>query len=149
MMLISNIAAAAVGTVAFGAIFGVPKKYYPYCGLIGGAGWAVYVIMWEMLHCWSEPTVVFLATVLVILLSRLFAIRERCPVTIFLISGILPLVPGAGIYWTSYYLVTNQLEEASLRGFLAVKVAIAIVLGIVFVFEIPQSVFRKIAGRKG
>lgn len=139
--------AAAVGTVAFGAMFGVPRQYYPYCGLIGGAGWAVYVLLWEKLHFWTEPSVVFLATVLVILLSRIFAVKERCPVTIFLISGILPLVPGAGIYWTAYYLVTNQLEEASRRGFLAVKVAVAIVLGIVVVFEIPQSVFRKFIRR--
>lgn len=142
-MLFTQVLAAVVGTIAFGAIFGVEKKYYPYCGLIGGAGWAVYVILWERMQFWSEPTVVFLATVLVIFLSRLCAVRERCPVTIFLISGILPLVPGAGIYWTAYYLVTNQLAEASGRGFLAVKAAIAIVLGIVFVFEIPQSFFRK------
>lgn len=143
MMLVTQVLAAIVGTIAFGAIFGVEKKYYPYCGLIGGAGWAVYVILWEKLQFWSEPAVVFLATVLVIFLSRLCAVRKRCPVTIFLISGIFPLVPGAGIYWTAYYLVTNQLEEASSRGFLAVKVAIAIVLGIVFVFEIPQNFFRK------
>ncbi|MBQ7840086.1 MAG: threonine/serine exporter family protein [Lachnospiraceae bacterium] len=141
--LLIKVIAAAVGTIAFGAIFGVPRQYYPYCGLIGGAGWAVYVILWENLRFWSEPAVVFLATVIVILLSRLFAVRKRCPVTIFLISGILPLVPGAGIYWTAYYLVTNKLAEASTRGFLAVKVAIAIVLGIVVVFEIPQSVFRR------
>lgn len=142
-MLLTQILAAIAGTIAFGAIFGVEKEYYPYCGLIGGAGWAVYVILWEKLHFWSEPTAVFLATVLVIFLSRFCAVQKRCPVTIFLISGILPLVPGAGIYWTAYYLVTNQLEEASRRGFLAVKAAIAIVLGIVFVFEIPQSFFRK------
>ena len=67
--------------------------------------------------------------------------------TIFLVSGILPLVPGAGIYWTAYYLVTDQLAEAADRGFLAVKVAVAIVLGIVFVFEIPQWVFRKAVRR--
>lgn len=148
MMLLTQVAAAAVGTVAFGSIFGVPKQYYPYCGLIGGAGWAVYVVLWEMLHFWSESAVVFLSTVLVILLSRLFAVRKRCPVTIFLISGILPLVPGAGIYWTAYYLVTSQLQEASAKGFLAVKAAIAIVLGIVFVFEIPQGFFRKMQHRR-
>lgn len=142
MTLLTQVLAAIAGTVAFGAIFGVEKKYYPYCGLIGGAGWAVYVILWERLQLGSEPLVVFLATVLVIFLSRLCAVWKRCPVTIFLISGIFPLVPGAGIYWTAYYLVTNQLEEASRRGFLAVKVAVAIVLGIVFVFEIPQNFFK-------
>lgn len=147
MTLLTQVLAAGIGTVAFGAIFGVPKQYYPYCGLIGGAGWAVYVILWEMLHFWSEPAVIFLSTVLVILLSRLFAVQKRCPVTIFLISGILPLVPGAGIYWTAYYLVTDQLQEASARGFLAVKAAAAIVLGIVFVFEIPQGFFRRAVRR--
>ncbi|MDO4331763.1 MAG: threonine/serine exporter family protein [Eubacteriales bacterium] len=147
MTLLTQVLAAAVGTVAFGAIFGVPKKYYVYCGLIGGAGWAVYVILWEGLHFWSESVAVFLATVLVIFLSRLCAVWQRCPVTIFLISGIFPLVPGAGIYWTSFYLVTNQLAEASARGFAAVKAAIAIVLGIVFVFEIPQGFFRKAVRR--
>ena len=140
-----QILAAGIGTVAFGALFGVPSKYYPYCGLIG---WAVYVFLWMRTGFWSEAVVVFLATVLVILMSRFFAVRERCPVTIFLICGILPLVPGAGIYWTCYYLVTGQLDEASTRGFSALKAAVAIVLGIVFVFEIPQRFFKGKAVRK-
>ena len=126
----------------------MPSKYYPYCGLIGASGWAVYVFLWMRTGFWSEAAVVFLATVLVILMSRFFAVRERCPVTIFLICGILPLVPGAGIYWTCYYLVTGQLDEASTRGFSALKAAVAIVLGIVFVFEIPQRFFKGKAVRK-
>ena len=66
-----------------------------------------------------------------------------------MISGsIMPLVPGAGIYWTCYYLVTGQLGEASTRGFSALKAAVAIVLGIVFVFEIPQRFFKGKAVRK-
>ena len=73
-------------------------------------------------------------------------LREyRFPVTIFLISGIFPLVPGAGIYWTVYYLVTEQLGLAVYTGYEAVKAAVAIVLGIVFVFELPQGVFRWMA----
>ena len=143
-----QILAAGIGTVAFGALFGVPSKYYPYCCLIGASGWAVYVFLWMRTGFWSEAVVVFLATVLVILMSRFFAVRERCPVTIFLICGILPLVPGAGIYWTCYYLVTGQLDEASTRGFSALKAAVAIVLGIVFVFEIPQRFFKGKAVRK-
>ena len=143
-----QILAAGIGTVAFGALFGGPSKYYPYCGLIGASGWAVYVFLWMRTGFWSEAVVVFLATVLVILMSRFFAVRERCPVTIFLICGILPLVPGAGIYWTCYYLVTGQLGEASTRGFSALKAAVAIVLGIVFVFEIPQRFFKGKAVRK-
>ena len=44
-----------------------------------------------------------------------------------------------------YYLVTEQLGLAVYTGYEAVKAAVAIVLGIVFVFELPQGVFRCMA----
>lgn len=138
--------AAAVGTVAFSLLFGVPGRYYPFCGLIGGAGWLCLCALEAAGLSATEAT--FLATVAVILLSRLFAVLERCPSTVFLVSGIFPLVPGAGIYWTAYHLVMNDPAAAMSSGFAALKTAIAIVLGIVFVFEIPNGAFSWMARRK-
>lgn len=140
--MIGQVIAAAIGTIAFSVLFSVPRMYYPYCGLIGGAGWVVYCTLAGWV---SSPEATFFAAVVVILLSRLFAVWERCPVTMFLIPGIFPLVPGAGVYWTSYYIVTDQLDLASETGFVALKVAVAIVLGIVLIFELPQGVFTGIA----
>lgn len=138
--LIGEFFAAYIGTIAFALLFQVPKKYYGYCGLIGGCGWLCY----KLLVPYSAAfTATFLATVLVIFLSRLFAVRNRCPVTIFLIAGIFPLVPGAGIYWTAYYVVTDELDIAGARGFQTLKIAVAIVLGILLVFEFPQKWFQK------
>ena len=96
-----QIIAAVIATVGFSVLFGVPSKYYPYCGVIGGAGWLVYLIALE--H-FSTAGASLAATMVVIFLSRLAAVRKKCPVTIFLIAGIFPLVPGAGVYWTAYYL---------------------------------------------
>ena len=130
--------AAALGTMAFALLCHVPRKYYPFCGLIGGCGWVCY----EILLSWcSPPVATFFANAAVVFLSRLFAVRESCPVTLFLVSGIFPLVPGAGIYWTAYYMVTNELDLAGQRGFQTVKIAVAIVLSILLVFELPQKVF--------
>mgnify|MGYP001026349748 FL=1 len=136
--LVLQICAAMVGTVAFSLLFGVPRTYYPWCGIIGGAGWAVYS---QMSPIWSPASAAFTATMVGIFLSRAAAVRQKCPATIFLISGIFPLVPGAGIYWTVYYLITEQLRLAVYTGYEAVKVAIAIVLGIVVIFELPQGWF--------
>lgn len=133
-----SVLAAAGGTLAFALLFGVPRRFYPYCGLIGGAGWALYCLLEPML---AATAATFFASALVMLLSRFFAVRKKCPVTIFLISGIIPLVPGAGTYWASYYIVTNQLPQALTAGFAAVKAAGAIVLGIVCIFELPQRLF--------
>lgn len=138
--MIAQILAAAIGTVAFSVLFGVPRKFYPYCGLIGGCGWMVYLGV----DHYGPVIASLVATMAVVLLSRFTAIRKKCPVTIFLIPGIFPLVPGSYVYWTAYYLVTNELHMAAEKGYVAVKIALAIVLGIVFVFEIPQKVFTKL-----
>ena len=135
--MIGELIAAFLGTVAFGYLFGIPRRYFVYSGLCGSVAWGVY-----SLPVWGSEVIA--------LLSRFFAVKKRCPVTVFLIAGMIPLVPGIGLYWTFYYLVTNQLEQMSATGLVAVKSACAIVLGIVFVFEIPQKFFRMAArGEKG
>ena len=47
-----------------------------------------------------------------------------------------------GLYWTTYYTVTEQMDLALANGVLALQSAVAIVLGIVVVFELPQRFFR-------
>lgn len=137
--LVVQVLAAVFGTVGFSVLYGVPRKYYPFCGFTGGAGWLIYSLL---IPYGSSPEAALFASVVVVLFSRLFAVRKRCPVTIFLISGIFPLVPGAGVYWTAYYIVTGEVNLAADTGFTALKVAVAIVLGIVFVFQLPQGIFR-------
>lgn len=74
--------------------------------------------------------------------SHLTAPRKRCPTTVFLIAGIIPLMPGAGIYWTVYYLVTGETRLTLSSGAAALKAAFAIVLAIAATFELPRDVFR-------
>ena len=37
--------AAAVATVGFSLLFGVPARYYPSCAMIGGVGWLAYLLL--------------------------------------------------------------------------------------------------------
>ena len=141
--MIIELISAAIGTFAFSLLFGVPKAYYLPCGAIGAAGWLMYRLM--LLANIGTTFAVFFATVVIVLLSRFTAVRKKCPSTIFMITGIFPLVPGAEFYWAAYYLVTNQIQDFQTSGMGALKIMIAIVLGIIFVFELPHKFFR---GRK-
>lgn len=132
------VAAAFLGTVAFSLLFHVSQKHFVLCGCIGAVGWLGFILAKPYL---SIAEASFVATVIIVMLSRFFCIRNKCPVTVYLISGIFPLVPGAGIYWTAYYLLTEQTSLALDKGLEAVQVAVAIVLGIVFILEIPQKLF--------
>lgn len=137
--LILQVLAAAIATACFSLLFGVPPRYAPFSGLIGGFGWLFYLLFAGIT---TATIATFLSTCCVILMSRWFAVFKRCPVTIFLIAGIIPLVPGASTYWAAYYIVSGKLPLASYKGFEALKLAVAIVLGIVFVFEIPEKFFH-------
>lgn len=138
--MLINAVCSFFGTLGFALMFHVPKKYFFSCGMTGVAGWMVYKIV-VTYTVFSSAVASFLGAFIVVLISRILTVVKKCPITIFLISGIVPLVPGAGVYFTAYYLVTNELTLAAQKGIDAVKVAFGIVLGIVFVLSIPREFF--------
>lgn len=138
--MIMQVVMAVIGTIAFCVLFGVPAKYYAYCGIVGGAGWLLYMLL-TLRAGMSVVVATFFSSLLVIALARRFAVLEKCPATVFVIAGIIPLVPGVGICWSAYYIVSDQLPEALSSGLTAVKSVIAIVLGIIIVFDLPGRIF--------
>ena len=139
--------AAALGSVAFSLLFGAPEKYYLECALTGGGGWLLYRLLCAFTPL-TAAMATFFAAAVVALYSRIAAVRRRFPTTVFLIAGIFPLVPGAGIYWTVYYLVTGEASLAWSSGGAALKAAFAIVLAIAAAFELPRGAFRCFAPRR-
>ena len=140
-------AAAFLGTVGFAVLYGVPRKEYVYASLCSTIGWMVYLLMVRL----AGATVVestFVATLAVVLVSRFMAVFRRCPVIVFQICGVFPLIPGAGIFWTVYYIVNKQLSEAFASGFTALGMAVAIVLGIIFITSLPGRMFKIASGKK-
>jgi len=132
--------AAFVGTTAFAVLFGVPRKQYVPSGVVGALGWLLYLILFR--HAGLSAAVgTVLSTVFIGILSRVFAVREKCPAAVFLLCGIFPLVPGAGVFWCTYYLISSHLDLSSTAGFTAAKIAISIVLGIILAMELPQRLF--------
>lgn len=134
--------AAMLGTTAFSVLFSVPRKYYLAAGAVGMLGWLVYLLI--VRH--TEMNVVggtFFAATFVAVLSRYCAVWLKCPSTVFLICGIFPLIPGAGVFWSSYYTVSEQIGPALGAGFTAFKVTIAIVLGIIIAANLPRIRLRR------
>ena len=134
--------AALVGTASFAVLFGVPRKFYFAAGVVGMFGWLAYLLVSR----YTPLSVVggtLIASTIVAFLSRLFAVKLKCPGTVFLICGDFPLIPGAGVFWSSYYVVSEQMYASLNAGFTAVKVTIAIVLGIIIAANVLH--WKKIA----
>ena len=132
--------AAFTGTAAFALLFGIDREHYLPAGIIGAIGWALYLIL--VREYGASPTgATFAASTLVCILSRFAAIPFRIPAQGFLLCGIFPLVPGAGIFWFTYYLTDEQFNLSLQSGWVASKIAMAIVLGIILAMELPQRIF--------
>lgn len=86
-----------------------------------------------------------LASLMLALLSRVFSVVRRCPATVFLISGIFALVPGAGIYYTAYYFIMGDNAMAVAKGVETFKIAVALAVGIVLVLALPGRLFEAFA----
>ena len=137
-------AAAFLETVGLCILFHAPVKQYAVCGLTGVLGWIVY----DITGLWVSDTVAaFFAALIIALAARFFAVWRKVPSNMFIISGIFPVIPGLGIYNMIYELMNGSGSAALSIGLDTFKVIIAMVLGIVGAFIIPNEVFSRI-GKK-
>ncbi|WAM32618.1 threonine/serine exporter family protein [Caldicellulosiruptor naganoensis] len=128
---------------SFAILTNSPKKTLFYCGIIGMFGWLVNIIFLRL--SFSPIIGVFFAALTVSKLSEIFARLLKNPVPIFLIPGIIPLVPGAGMYNTMIALIKSHFDSAIKTGIQTLLVAgsIAIALMLVTSFNWIFKVFQK------
>ena len=138
--ILGQLLAACVGTAAFSALFGVPKKYWLDCGICGAVGWGVYL---AVMAAYQTPIIgTFAASAVLTMLSRCLAIQRKAPTILFLVCGIFPLVPGAGIYYTAYYFIQGNNALALANGISTFKIAVALAIGIALVLGLPLPRFK-------
>lgn len=131
---------AFLATVTFAIMFNTPKKELLYCGIAGSVGWFIYALCMKI--GFSSTISNFWGTIFIAYFSRLFAILRKNPISVFLISGIITLVPGAGIYNTMLNIIMSNNKMASHYGVETVKIACAIAFGIIVILALPQFMFK-------
>lgn len=142
MIFLIEFLVAMIATISFSILFSAPKKELLFCGFTGALGWMVYYVFIQAGI--GNVAASMIATLLLTIFSRAFAVIRKNPGTVYLLPGIFPLVPGAGIYYTAYYLFTGNREMFAATGLSTFETAAAIVFGIIFGYAIPQSLFSRL-----
>ena len=141
-MMFIQFCVAFVASISFSILFSAPKKNIIFCGLTGAFGWIIYYLFTQT--GFSEAAACVVATFVLTVMSRAVAAIFCTPATVYLLAGIFPLVPGAGIYYTAYYLFRGDHAMSGATGLETFEVAAAIVFGIIFGFAIPQIWFNQL-----
>lgn len=129
--LIMGTAGSFLAIFCFAVLLECPKKYLPYAGLIGAVGGGVYLLSLELQT--GAVIASFLSALVIAMMSHTFARCLHAPVTIFLIPGILPTVPGAGMYRIIYYIMAGERSRSAYYFIQTLEIAGMIALAIFLV----------------
>ncbi|MCR5757453.1 MAG: threonine/serine exporter family protein [Selenomonas sp.] len=121
---------AGIGTTAFCVMFRVRQNHFGDCGLLGAITWFIYMDICS--GTGNGLLAVFISGLLVSIVSRILAVTRKCPVIVFLMTSLFPLLPGISFYMAVYYLLaglgTLALDYAMKSFLIAFTLAVSIVL---------------------
>ena len=136
-----QVAGSFMAVLSFGIVLDLPKKYLGWSGVTGGVCWLVYLLIRE--ETGSLIFAAFLSGLSVALLGHILARILRAPVSVFLIPGILPLVPGTSIYNCVYNIIRSSREQSTYYLIETMQIAGAIAMA-VFLMD---SMFKMIKNK--
>lgn len=135
-MIIETIA-AAFGTMGIAIIFNIRGKNLIYSAIGGGIGWLAFKILISLSV--GKIGAMFIASLIISMYSEACARIFKCPVTTFVISALIPLVPGGAMYYTMYEAVQGNLDTALYMTVDTIACAGSLAFGVIVV-----STFLKI-----
>ena len=123
----------------FCVIFDAPRKLYLSCGFVGTCGWMVYTLFF---NGFSVHTIYssFFGSLALGLLSHYMARKQKRTCNHFMVTGIIPLVPGGLAYDATKNLVLLNFSTAINTMLEVTLIAGAIALGLLFADQISKLI---------
>jgi uncharacterized membrane protein YjjB (DUF3815 family) len=138
ILLKSTFAAAAA--TGFGVLFNIRGLKLILAGIGGGIGWLIYMLSLEFWH--STIFAFFLATFVAAAYSEIYARKVSAPVSTFIICGIIPLVPGGGMYYTILSIIQGDVEKSINNGIKTLAISGTIAVAIFTVSILARMIIR-------
>lgn len=136
--MILNSIYAFMATFGFGIIFNIRGKKLFFAAAGGSITWLTYLICLKLQF--SITFSLFFASVAGGIFAEIMARVLKSPVTVFVISTIIPLVPGSGMYYTMYQSIQGKVENSLSTGLTTITNAGAIAVGVVFVSSLSKLI---------
>ncbi len=134
-------AAVFVGCCGFCILFNVHGRGLVLCIIGGAAAWMVYLLC-GALGCDVYAANLF-AAVFAALYAEIMARVRKCPATPYLVIATIPMLPGAGVYYTMSLGLEGSMMASVAKGLQTIGIAGSLAVGILLV----STVFRLIGRR--
>lgn len=122
---------ALIASFFVGLLFNADKKSLLFCGLSGLFGYIFYIIILNTTNRIVFAT--FIGAVVISLFAEMMARLLKKPSTIFIITGIFPIVPGALAYNTVVSLASKNFSNMASLAFETLACAGGLAFGIMVI----------------
>lgn len=136
MQLIYFSILAFFGSLIVGLLFNSSKKALVFCGLSGFFGYLFYAMVYN--STLNNFLATFVGAIIISLFGEIMARILKMPSTIFIITGIFPIVPGALAYNTVELLTKKDMSNMASSAFETIACAGALAFGIMVIASISN-----------
>jgi len=138
--MIEQVIVAFVASFGFGIIFNIKGIKLIFAAIGGGLSWFCYLYLNN--NGISTILSLFISSIIFSIYSEICARYLKTPVTTLIICALIPLVPGAGMYYTMYETILGNVSGAVQLGLNTLASAGALALGVIFVSTITKQVMN-------
>ena len=117
-----------IGCIGFAILFNIHGPGILLCALGGAITWAAYCLVAYLGG--GEILCYFMSAIVASAYSEIMARIRKYPAISYLCVSIFPLIPGAGIYYTTNHLVQGDMSLFATQGTNTIAIAGAIAVGI-------------------
>lgn len=132
-----------LAAVGFAVFLNSPKKTLYISGIVGMISWVIYILLMRIKI--DMITSNFIAASVASLLCEVLARKMRKPTILFVVPGIITLIPGLGLYNTMSYVVQGNFELAFTTGSNVLLSSGAIALGVIVISSLFRTYYKNLA----
>ncbi len=136
---IIQIITSLLGTLGYAILFNIKGKRLVAASVGGFLSWMIFLLLGNFIG--SEPIRYFLVSVLISFYAEIIARILKTPTTTVLMTALIPLVPGASLYYTMAYALGSDLEKFVAKAISTLQLAGALALGIVITTMVMRAIY--------
>jgi len=139
---------AGLATAGFAAMFNLRDRDIPLAAAGGALGWAIAAPL--QAATLSQAAACCAASVVIGIWAEIVAAIRKRPASVYIACGIIPLVPGGGMYYTMLEYVRGDSAGGLATAFATLGTAGAIAVGLAVSSAVSRLLsLRKVARRIG
>lgn len=129
-----------LGSFGFALLYNIRGKKLVFASLGGVFAWTLFVLLKFLTP--SEALRYFIVAVLASVYAEAMARVLKTPTTTFLITALIPLIPGGSLYYTMTTAFAGNVDGFAEKGMHTLQLSVALALGIVLTSALTKMLLH-------